>query len=64
MIYKKFQIKIFFIYQDIHIYLKYFNLFHKNDKICELESTIKKSAIIYEYILRYIDGFMMNDEQN
>ena len=37
MIYKKFQIKICFIYQDIHIYLKYFDLFHKNNKICDLE---------------------------
>ena len=47
MVQKKIEIKICFIYQDIHIYLKYFNLICKIIKFINLEPTITKRAYIY-----------------
>ena len=58
MVQKKIEIKICFIYQDIHIYLKYFNLICKIIKFIKLEPTIKKRAYMI-YVLRVFLFFQM-----
>ena len=60
MVQKKFEIKISFIYQDIHIYLKYFNLICK---IIIIKFIIKNDFSVYFFNpLRTDDKFVIFSE--